>query len=181
MGPVAQNLGISWAEAGLTVLIAVAMYALLILLSRVFGARSFMTSTTYDLAFVFALGSLMGRVILVRTSLASAAIGLVTMFSLHAITGRLHHQMGRIHDVIQNAPILVVAHGRLLEELLPRAQVSRAEVHQTIRQHGYGAVSDVGAVIMERNGAFSVFGPDVRFEDNVLAEVIGRERLQRPQ
>ena len=111
MGRVASALGLSWTEAGLVVLTATGIYLAVVVLSRVFGQRQFAQSSTYDLAFVFALGSLIGRVILVRTSLLAAVVGLVTMFLLHSATGWLHHHNATVHRLMQNRPVLLVAHG----------------------------------------------------------------------
>jgi uncharacterized membrane protein YcaP (DUF421 family) len=179
MSTIARELGVTWTEAGLTVLVAGVLYGLIILLSRLFGPRSFATATSYDLAFVFALGSLIGRVILVRTSLAAGAIGLVVMFVLHAATGRLHHRVAPVHRVIQNRPVLVAVDGRLLPEQLRRARTSATEVHQGIRLRGYGSLEEVRAVVMEANGSLSVLPRDRPVEARVYADVVRSEHLLR--
>lgn len=180
MDVIADNLGISWTEAWLTVVVATVMYALIILLSRVFGPRSFATSSSYDLAFVFALGSLIGRVILVRTSMAVAAVGLLTLFVLHRVTGWMHHSFTPVHDLMQNAPILVAVEGRILDEQLAPAQLSRAEIHQGVRLKGFGSLAEVRAVVLEPNGEFSVLGAGRDLHPDVYGEVRGSERLADP-
>ncbi|WP_370324760.1 DUF421 domain-containing protein [Euzebya sp.] len=172
-----SKLGITPAEAGLTVLIATAMYLVVIVLSRVFGQRQFATATSYDMAFTFALGSIVGRVVLVRTSLATAVLGLVTLFGLHATSRWLHHRVPTVHRLIQNRPILLVVDGEVLDENLRRARTSRAELFQQVRLAGVGRLADVGAVIMERSGAMSVLPADAIVEDVVLHEVYGADRL----
>lgn len=96
------QLGLTWTDAVLVVITALGIYVTMIVLSRWFGPRQFATSTSYDLAFTFALGSVIGRVILVRTSLAAAVLGLATLFILHAAFGRLHHSVPAIHELMQN-------------------------------------------------------------------------------
>ncbi len=174
---VAHALGTTWADAGLTVVVALAVYVTIIALSRVFGQRQFSRSSTYDLAFVFALGSLIGRVILVRTSLATAVIGLVTMFVLHTATGALHHRVPAVHRLIQNAPRLVVADGELVDEQLAQGHLSADEVYQELRLSGHGSLDGIRAVVLERNGSLSVIPDGARVDDDVFHEVLGRERL----
>lgn len=65
------RLGLSWTEALLVVVTAAVIYVTVTVLSRIFGQRQFSVTTSYDLAFTFALGSVIGRVILVRTTLAA--------------------------------------------------------------------------------------------------------------
>lgn len=172
-----SELGLSWAQAWLIVVTATGIYATIILLSRVFGQRQFATSSTYDLAFIFAMGSLVGRVILVRTSLLAAVLGLFTMFSLHAVTGWLHHNVRAIHLAIQNRPILVLADGEVLEDNLRRAHMSHFELYEQLRLQGLGSLEKVRAVVLERNGDLSVIKADQPVDAEVFREVVGNDRL----
>jgi len=56
-----NELGITWSQLWLTVVSAVGVYVGILALSRIFGQRQFASSSTYDLAFNFAMGSLIGR------------------------------------------------------------------------------------------------------------------------
>lgn len=136
-----------------------------------------MQSSSYDLAFVFALGSLIGRVILVRTTLGAAVLGLVTMFLLHAVTEWLHHHSALVHRWIQNRPVLLAAHGHVLERNLRRAQTSRVELYRLLRGQGRASLSGVAAVILEPSGRLSVITDDQPLDAEVLGEVEGIEQL----
>lgn len=168
---VAAELGITFTEVWLTVVTATGVYLGAILFSRVFGQRQFATSSSYDLIFVFALGSLIGRVVLVRTSLATALVGLLTLFLLHAATGWLHHNVTAVHHLIQNPPILLVAEGRIVEDGLRRAHLSRTELYQAVRLEGHGSLSGLRAVIMERTGRISVLQEGSPIDADVVADV----------
>jgi uncharacterized membrane protein YcaP (DUF421 family) len=174
------ELGLTWTELWVTIVTAMGVYGAMIFLSRVFGQRQFSTSTSYDLAFVFALGSLLGRTVLVRTSLAGAVVGLGTMFVLHAATGWLHHHLGWVHRLIQNDPILVVAHGRILEEGLAAAGMSTTELRQELRLEGVPRLEAVQAAILERNGRISVLRAGTPVGQGMVDEVVGGGRLSSP-
>ena len=167
----------TWQETVLTVVTATGIYMAIIVFSRIFGQRQFATSTTYDLAFTFAMGSLVGRVILVRTSLLTAVVGLATMFVLHLVTGWLHHNVRAVHRAIQNNPILLVAHGTLLHDNLRRAKTSDREVHQQVRLAGMGTLDDVEAVILERNGQMSVLTSGTALDGRLFTDVHDRDVL----
>jgi uncharacterized membrane protein YcaP (DUF421 family) len=172
------RLGLSWSEAWLTALSATGIYTAVVVLSRVTGARQFAASSSYDLAFVFALGSVVGRVVLVRTTLLAGIVGLCTLFGLHAAFGWLHHHSRVVHRLMQNRPILLVADGRVLRDNLRRAHVSLVELHQELRLDGKGSLQGVRAVVLERNGSFSVLLDGEVVTDEIFDGVVGAETLR---
>ena len=173
-----SELGISWTQTGLVVVTAAVVYAATIALSRLFGQRQFATSSTYDLAFVFAIGSVVGRVILVRTSLLASLIGLLTLFLLHAGTGWLHHRSELAHRLLENRSILLVAHGNVLDDNLRRAHVSHAELLEELRLAGHGSLDEVAAATLERNGTISVVSADTPLDPALFDRVVGAEHLR---
>lgn len=178
MSVVASELGISWEEAGLVVVVALAIYVVTLVGARLFGQRQFASLSTHDLVFVFALGSIIGRVVLVRTSLAGAVLGLATMFAAHALLSRLYRSSPTVHRLIQNAPILVVADGRPLDPQLQRARMGRFELRQLLRQQGHGTFAGLRAVVLEPTGRLSVIGSDVPVAEEFLEEVDGADVLR---
>jgi uncharacterized membrane protein YcaP (DUF421 family) len=158
---------------------ALGVYVTIIALSRMFGQRQFATSSTYDLAFNFAMGTLVGRAVLVRVSLLNAVVALCTMFVLHGITSWLHHRVRWVHDVVQNRPVLLVANGEVLDDALRESGTSRVELFQALRLQGLGSVEEVGAAILERNGQFSVMSSSAQMDADVFQEVMGTNRLKR--
>lgn len=171
-----SELGMTWSQLGLTIVSAVGVYTAMIVLSRIFGQRQFSASSSYDLAFNFAMGSLIGRTVLVRVSLLNAVIALCTMFVLHAGVTWLHHNVSAVHDVIQNRPVRLVADGVVLPEALRMTGTSRVEVYQAVRLHGHGSLDDVAAVVLERSGEVSVVGSAQRLDDDVFGEVVDTRR-----
>lgn len=176
--PTLTALGLSGLEAVLTVVTAVGIYVVVIVLSRLRGQRQFSTTSTYDLAFIFAIGSVMGRVVLVRVSLLAAVVGLSTLFALHALTTELHHRFPRVHRLLENAPLLLIAGGDVIEGNLRRGAVSRFELHEALRIAGHGSVRSVGAAVLERNGDISVIPADAPVDAAVFDQVEGAGHLR---
>ena len=174
---VVRQFGITWTEVWLTVATATAIYVTMVVLSRVFGARQYLSSSGYDLAFVFGLGSLIGRVVLVRTTFTVAAVGLFTLFVLHAVFGWLHHHVPVVHRAIQNRPIVLCSRGHILDANLRRAHLSRVELYQQLRLQGRGSLDGVRAMLLERNGQISIIGDGERLDPEVFAELREREDL----
>ena len=177
MSVVSSELGISWEEAGLVVVIALVIYAVTLVGARLFGPRQFASLSTHDLVFVFALGSIIGRTVLVRTSLAGGVLGLATMFTVHALTSRLYRSSRGIHDLVRNTPILVVADGRPLRSQMQRARLGRFELRQLLRQQGHGTFEGLRAVVLEPTGQLSVIASDVPLAEEFLEEIDGADLL----
>lgn len=106
----------------------------------------------------------------------TARSALCTMFALHAGATWWHHRYSAVHDLIQNRPVLLIADGEVLDDVLRRTGTSLLEVNQALRLAGIGAMGDVGAVILERNGQFSVFDAKQHRADEVFAEVVDVRR-----
>ena len=178
MSTFVDELWLSWADAGLVVLTATVVYVVTIVASRIYGQRQFATLSSYDMVFTFALGSVIGRVVLVRTTLGAAVLGLVTFFSLHAVTGLLHHRVGLVHDVIQNAPIVLVANGGVNEDGLSQAHMSAWELRQALREAGHGSYRSLRAVILEPSGKLSVLRDDREVDAEFLRDAVGGDRVR---
>lgn len=173
-----SELGISWQEAGLVVITTLVIYAVTVVTARLFGQREFAALGTHDLVLVFALGSIIGRVVLVRTSLAAAVLGLTTMFGVHAVMGHVHHRSSRVHALMQNQPILVVAEGRPVPEQLRRAHLSQLELHQLLREQGHASFEGLRAVVLEPNGRASAIASDTPLSSAFVEDVDGAELLR---
>lgn len=165
----------------LTVVTAVAVYLTMVVLSRLFGQRQFTSTSSYDLAFVFALGSIAGRAILVRVSMGAAVVGLVTMFLMHSGMNVTAHRVGAVRRLVQNRPVLVFAHGLVVERGLRSGRTSREEVYEAFRSHGVASPEAVQAVILEPNGQFSLIRAGTEIDAAVISDVVGGDRLLQRQ
>ena len=177
MSVIASELGISWEEAGIVVVIALAIYAVTLVGARLFGQRQFASLSTHDLVFVFAFGSIIGRAVLVRTSLAGAVLALATMFTVHALISRLYRSSRGVHAMIQNAPLLLVADGRPLASQMQRARMGKFELRQLLRQQGHGTFEGLRAVVLEPTGQLSVIASGAPVAEEFLEQVDGADLL----
>src|SRR5438105_2776598 len=65
--------------------------------------------------------------------------------------------------IINPQPTLLLHCGKFIHDAMRRQRVAEADVRAAIRQSGFDRVEDVGAVILEADGTFSVIkqlGPD---------------------
>lgn len=173
-----RQLGVSWTEVWIAVVAATGIYATVLVLTRLGGQRSLASFSTFDIAVSVAIGALVGRVVLVRTSLLAGVVGLVLLFALQAGTGLLrdHTSVGR--RLLDNPPLLLVAHGEILRENLRRARLNELDVYEQLRRNGHTSLEEVYAVVLEPSGAVSVIAADVAAVDpGIFTRVLGREHL----
>lgn len=124
-------------------------------LTRIFGQRSLGSFSTFDFPVAVAMGAIVGRTALVRTSLASGVVALSTLFAIQAGLAFLRNRT-RLGAIVDNRPLLLVEAGNVLEDNLRRAHLTRQDLYERLRQHSVCSISEVAAVVIERNGVLSV-------------------------
>lgn len=149
------------------VLSAAVIYVALLVFSRLIGPRSFSQMTAFDFAVTVAIGAIVGTA---AASTTPPTLGLVAMVALFTLRGTVAAFRRRGLDrLVDNRPILLVRDGRILEERLKAAKVTHGDVLAGIRLAGVSRLQDVAAVVIERNGEFSVLTtpPDADLMVNV--------------
>lgn len=171
------SLGVTLPEALAVVLSAVGIYMALLLLLRVVGQRAVASMSSFDFAAAVAIGAVMGRAILGSTpTLLAGVIGLATLFAMQVLFG-LVRRGPRLQDALNNPPILLIAHGRLLRDNMRRAHVVEDELREQLRLSGVRRYEDVACMILERTGAVSVLLAGAPISQDLLADVHGASEL----
>jgi uncharacterized membrane protein YcaP (DUF421 family) len=60
--------------------------------------------------------------------------------------------------VVNPQPRLVLLDGEFQNDTMRRQRVAEADVRTAVRQHGFAGLEQVGAVVLEADGTFSVVG-----------------------
>lgn len=140
-----------------TVGIGAAAYLLLIVFLRVSGKRTLSKMNAFDLVVTVALGSTFATVLLSSdVALAEGAAAFVTLIGGQFVITWLSVRSRLMRKLVKSQPTLLVHRGAFLTEAMIRTRVTRAEVHAAARAAGLGALHDVGAVVLETDGNFTV-------------------------
>lgn len=174
-----NDLGAGWDRLLVVLIAGGATYALVIALTRFSGPRSLAKMSSFDFAATVAIGSTLSSTLLGSVPLAAGAVGVLLLFGLQfaVAAGR---QRGAFGGLVDNTPILLMAHGRVVEENLQHVRMSRAELWSQLRQAGVRHRRDVYAVVLETAGNVSVLPAGDAVDDDLLRDVRGRELLERP-
>ena len=159
----------------MVVLSAVALYALLILFTRLVGLRSFSKMSGFDFAITIAIGSVLASVTLwQKPTLWEGTVALGALFGLQFVVGNLRKRLPRVTGLIDNAPLLLMDGTTVLSENLRRANMTEADLRAKLREANVTQLEQVRAVVMESTGDVSVLHapPEApALDDELLADV----------
>lgn len=172
----------SWAQIGNVVASTVLAYLAVLVATRLGGLRSFAKMSSFDFAATVAVGSMLASVALTTSLPVVAGVaGLATLYGLQLGLASLRHHR-RVREVVDNAPLLLMAGDEMLEDNLRAGRVTRDELRAKLREANVLCPDEVRAVVLESTGDISVLHgpPDGRpLDPDLLRGVRGSQRLQR--
>lgn len=145
----------TWQAAGFVALSAVLMYLAIIAAVRINGLRSFSKMSSFDFATTVAIGSLLAAISMSRSSLAEGLVAVAVLLTMQAIvaTGR---KASRVHQLVDNPPMLLMAEGQFLDDNMRHAQVTEGDVRAKLRLAGVIDQRTVRFVVLETTGDVSI-------------------------
>lgn len=161
----------------------VAVFVLIIIVTRIIGLRSFAKFTIYDFAFTVAIGSIISSVL---TSATTVVHGYTAIFGLLIITyavSFLQKNYSGLDNAISNKPILLMDGTEILYQNLKSARIQEEQLVAKLREANVLNFDQVVAVVLETTGDISVLhktsvSSNESFEDRMLFGVsdMGREK-----
>ncbi len=108
------------------------------------------------------------------TSLIGGLTAAAVLVGWHQVIDRIRRTSRRASRVIAGEGIMLINQGKVLDEHLVRAGVTRDELLQALREHGVASAEDVRLAVLEADGAISVIRyddikPDVRPHHRIKA------------
>ncbi len=148
------NLAIPWWEL---IVRSALVYLFLLVILRVTGKRQVGQLAPFDLVLLLVLSnavqnSMNGG----DNSLVGGLISAATLIALNYGVGFATFRSKRLEGLIEGRPEVLVHDGRLYEEVLNRAQLTRHELNAALRQSGCVCVEEVHIAMLENNGTISV-------------------------
>jgi uncharacterized membrane protein YcaP (DUF421 family) len=170
----------SWSGLGRVGLIGVLAYVVLVAFIRVSGKRTLTKLNAFDLVVTVALGSTLATVLLSKDiPLAEGVLALATLILLQYAITCASVRSSWFKSLVKSTPTILVCRGALIDDALLAQRVTRDEVHAVLRSQGVSAVEDVGALVLETDGTFSVMRSVDWNRAEVLSDIGGAERSNR--
>lgn len=180
--PNSQWLNVSEPAIAAVVFTALGIYAIVILLTRLAGLRSFSKISSFDFAITVAIGSVIASTVVLKSvSLMKGAVALAALYTVQFVAAVLREHSSLFGSMVNNQAILLMAGEEVLEENLHKAQMTRGDLRSKLREANVIHPSQVRAVVMETTGDVSVLhaGPGApALDPDLLSDVRDVERLK---
>lgn len=135
---------------------AVFLYVFIVFVMRVIGRRELSSMTPFDLVLLIILGDAIQQGLTEDDySVTGAVIAVSTIASLQVFTSYLSFRSERARRIFEGLPIVLVDHGKLVDENLKRERMTADEVAAEMRAKDIGSLDEVEWAILESNGSVS--------------------------
>jgi uncharacterized membrane protein YcaP (DUF421 family) len=138
------------------VLRAVAVYAFLLVLFRVYGRQEFARNSTFDLAVLLVVTTALRTTLVADDkSLTSGFISLSTLFALDGLASIVTFRSHRARVVLEGRPRVLVRDGKPDPAELRRARLAEPDLVALLRDKGTEDLARVKLATLERSGAIT--------------------------
>ena|SRR5438552_3226043 len=135
---------------------AIALYAFLVLVTRVVGRRELSSLSPFDLILLIVLGDAIQQGLTQDDySVIGAVIAVATIATLQVGTSYLSFRSKRARRVLEGLPIVLIERGGVVERNLRRERMSLDDVAEEMRAQQIASVDEVEWGILESNGTIS--------------------------
>jgi len=151
-----------------------AIFSIIILVTRVFGLRTFAKMSSFDFASTIAVGSVLASVILNKdNSILQGSIILFCIVGFQTIFSLLVRKSLFFKQCFTNKPKLLIWEGKVLYNNLKKANVGEDDLLAKLREANVFKFSEVKAVVFESTGDISVLhnNSDTYFDEKILGGV----------
>jgi uncharacterized membrane protein YcaP (DUF421 family) len=150
--------------------------AVVILLTRLNGLRSFSKQSAFDFPITVATGSVIATTIAgQQTPVMVGVTAAVALFAFQALVSTLRDRFGAFESIVDNRPLLLMEDGRIDEPNLRKARMTREDLIAKLRMANVSDPAQVRAVIFETTADVSVIqGPADRPIHPMLMENVRR-------
>ena len=132
-------------------------YLALVLLLRVSGKRTLSKMNAFDFVVTVALGSTLATVLLSKdVALVEGVVAFTLLVGAQYLITWLSVRSGTIRQLVKSEPSLLFHDGDFLASAMKRERVTEDEVLAAARQQGKASLDQVGAVVLETDGTFSI-------------------------
>ena len=144
-------------EVILPILSVLAIFAVTIIITRVFGLRTFAKMSSFDFASTIAVGSVIASVILnPKYSILKGSIVLFSIIAFQTLFSFIIRKSSWLQGILTNKPKLIMWEGKILDQQLKKCNVGKDDLIGKLREANVHDFKEVRAVIFESTGDISV-------------------------
>jgi uncharacterized membrane protein YcaP (DUF421 family) len=135
-----------------------AIYAFLLLIFRLTGKRTLAQITAFDFVLLLIIGEATQQALLGNDfSIINACIVIGTLMFLELVLSLAKGWWPGLDPILDSTPIIIVEHGKLLEDRTARERVDLSDVLAAARErHGLESLAQIKFAVLERSGGISI-------------------------
>jgi uncharacterized membrane protein YcaP (DUF421 family) len=138
------------------VLRTVAVFAFLLVLTRVIGRRELSSLEPFDLILLIVLGDAVQQGLTQDDySLTGAFLVIGTFAILQVFVSWIGYRFPSTRPVLEGEPLIIIQDGELIERNLKRERLTRQEIAEEARNQQIAHISEVRWGVLETNGKIS--------------------------
>ena len=170
----------NWHDVGVAAARAVCVIIAVLVLTRLTGLRSYAKMSSTDFFTTLAIGSGIAAVILnFSSSLVASLVAIALLFGFQWLSARL--ERAGFEGALNNAPVLLMAGERVLEDRLAQVNCTKAGIYAKLREASVTHPDQILAVVFETTGDISVLHSDaspIRYDPAIFDGITGAEALR---
>jgi len=156
-----------------TIMIVISVFGIftaMILITRIFGLRTFAKMSSFDFASTIAIGSILASIIINKNqSILKGILALLCILAFQAIFSYLVRKINWFKRLFTNKPKLLMKDGEIFYDTLKRCNVGVGDLMAKLREANVHKVSEVQAVVFESTGDISVLhSSDLDAVENII-------------
>lgn len=139
----------------------IAIFTVMIIITRISGLRTFAKMSSFDFASTIAVGSVLASIILnPDQSLLKGGIALAGIIAFQTLFALLVRKSNFFKNLATNDPLLLMKDGKILYKNLEKSNVGEGDLIAKLREANVLDYSEVRAVVLESTGDMSVLHDD---------------------
>ncbi len=139
----------------------VVVYGFLIVLLRITGKRQIGQLSPFDLVLLLIISNAVQNSMNAGdNSLIGGLILAATLIMINHIVGLVTYKSKKLETIIEGRPQVLIHEGKIFNDVMNDAKLTRLELDTTLRQLGYFELKEVKLAILENNGKVTAQGYD---------------------
>lgn len=141
-----------------TVIRGVAVYLVLLIVTRLTGRRSLAQITPFDVVLLLIIAeTVQNAMVGDDPSMTNAVLLIITLALVDVLLAWAKGRFGLVRDLVEGRPTVLMTDGMPDMRALRMARVDLSDLLQAARElHGLGRLADIEAAVLETDGAISI-------------------------
>lgn len=159
---------------------SVAVYLFIIVAIRLFGKKEMAQLSIIDLAFILLISnSVQNAMVGSNSTLAGGLVAASALFIVNYLFKYLLYRFPKLGDIVQGAEMLLIYKGQLNEPNMTKAQITREELLEAVREHGVSEIREVDLAVLETDGNISIISNE--YKTRTTKKRKGRNKVMKNQ